>query len=147
MKDKNRKTIMIRVVMVAAGALYLAGLLTFASGCGPKDDGTWMTCHWANQALIGLAAILLADAMLLLLAQHPHVRIGISVAMIPAALLGAILPGGLIGLCMMNTMHCHTVMRPFSIVMSVIIMILAMISMLLERKSSILPEVQAGVSS
>lgn len=118
------------ILLVLINLLFLIGLRTFASACAMKDDGTWMTCHYAMQALFGIAAVLLADAVLNLVQRNEKTKAGLMIAMIPTALLGAILPGNLIGLCMMDTMHCHTVMRPFAVLMSALNIILAAIGLI-----------------
>ena len=46
---------------------FFLGLLFVFGPCGTKEDGGWMTCHWAGQALRGLAGVLLVIALLHLL--------------------------------------------------------------------------------
>jgi hypothetical protein len=130
MNQKKALTRSMDILLVITNLVFLIGLRTFASACGMKEDGTWMTCHWAMQALSGMAAVLLADSVLNLILQDPKIKTGIMAAMIPAAILCIILPENLIGLCMMDTMHCHTVMRPFSILMSMADLVLAAVGII-----------------
>ena len=50
-----------------------------------------------------------------------------------AALLSAILPGNLIGLCMMDTMRCRSVMRPAVIVFSLLMIAAAIFDLFVQR--------------
>lgn len=124
--DKNKSSNRVsEILLLALSAFFLIGMLTFLGPCGPKDDGTWMTCHWAGQALKGVAAVWLVISVLHLLVKDPKAKMGLSLAAIPTALLGAILPGNLIGLCMMNTMRCHSVMRTSAIILSVLVIVVS----------------------
>lgn len=79
-----------------------------------------MMCHWAGQALMGIAAALLAIAVMHLVIPRAQVKIGLSLAVIPVSVLAFAVPDHLIGLCMMETMHCHTVMEPAVTVLSLL---------------------------
>lgn len=129
---KNRFKVTDILIFIAA-AVYAVGLKTLFRSCGPMEDGSWMTCHWAEQAAFGAAVALLIIAALRFVSANPGVKLGISIASIPVSLLGIVFPGVLIRLCMMNTMRCHAVMRPFCIVMSVLIIILSVIDIIIER--------------
>ena len=106
-------------------AALLIGLFTIAAPCGPKADGSWMSCHWAGQSLRGLAALLLIFALIRLLVKNTGIRMGMDLATIPTALLAALLPGRLISLCMMADMACRSVMRPTVLVFSALLILLA----------------------
>ena len=123
------------LALVIISAVYLVGIRTLFSPCGIKEDGTWMTCHWAGQAVTGIAALLLVISLVRFLFPDAGVRMGLSAAMIPTAVLGALMPGVLIGLCMMDNMRCHSVMRPFTVIMSVLEILAAVLDMIcLKRK-------------
>ena len=57
-----------------------------------------------------------------------------SAAMIPTAVSGIFVPGTLVSLCMMDTMRCHTVMRPFVMIMSAAVSVICVIDILVNRK-------------
>ena len=134
MKENTKKTRITDILLVALSAIFFVGLLTFLGPCGPKDDGTFMTCHWAGQALKGIAAVLLITSVIHLFVKAPGIKQGLSLAMIPAALLSAFLPGNLISLCMMNTMRCHSVMRTSSVIISLLIIAAAVLDLVVQRK-------------
>ena len=54
-----------------------------------------------------------------------QVKIGLSLAVIPVSVLAFAVPDHLIDLCMMETMHCHTVMEPAVTVLSLLNVLLA----------------------
>ncbi len=134
MKQKRPAVGVIGYMQAAVSIVYLVGIRTFLAPCGPKDDGSWMVCHWAGQAVTGLAAVLVVLAALRLLLPGPAYRMGVSASMIPVALLGALLPGKLIGLCMMDTMRCHAVTRPGAVVFSVLLAVLSLADLAVLRK-------------
>ena len=113
------------ILLLALNASFFIGIQTVFSPCEPRPDGTWMTCHWAGQALMGIAAALLAIAVMHLVIPRAQVKLGLALAMIPISVLALVLPDHLIDLCMMETMHCHTVMEPAVTVLSLLNVLLA----------------------
>ena len=122
------------IILLVLSAVFLIGIRTFFAPCGPKDDGSWMTCHWAGQAITGIAAVLLVISVIHMFVKDAKVKQGLAIAMIPTALFSVILPGNMIGLCMMNTMRCHSVMHPATIVMSVLMIAAAVLDLIMQRK-------------
>ena len=114
--------------------LCLAGLLTVFAPCAPKEDGSFMTCHWAGSAAAGLAAVLCVISAIRVAARDRKLRMGLDLAAIPTALLTALTPGKLIGLCMMADMRCRSVMRPATLIFSVLILVLAGIDLVCNGK-------------
>ena len=104
----NRRFGVCDILLPLAALLFLLGLLFVFSPCGAKEDGGWMSCHWAAQALKGVAALALVLALLI--------------------------PGRLIGLCMMASMRCRSLMAPAVTVFSVLLLALALLDLLYQRK-------------
>ena len=121
------------ILFVLSAALF-AGVLTVFAPCGAKEDGGWMTCHWAGNAVAGVAAVLTALVIMRLFVKDTKARLGLSAAMIPAALLSALFPGRLISLCMMPAMRCRAVMSPAVTVLSVLIIAAAGIDVAAQHK-------------
>ena len=121
------------ILFVLSAALF-AGVLTVFAPCGAKEDGGWMTCHWAGNAVAGVAAVLTALAIMRLFVKDTKARLGLSAAMIPVALLSALFPGRLISLCMMPAMRCRAVMSPAVTVLSVLIIAAASIDVAVQHK-------------
>ena len=122
------------VILLAMSAVLLLGVLTVFAPCGAKEDGGWMTCHWAGNAVAGAAAVLTALAVMRFVVRDGKVRLGLSAAMIPTALLSALIPGRLIALCMMPSMRCRAVMSPAVTVLSVLLIAAAAIDIVFRRR-------------
>ena len=125
MNEKKRRCGITDVLLLVLNLIFFVGIQTAFAPCEAHPDGSWMTCHWAEQALIGIAAALLAIAGMHLVIPRAQVKIGLSLAVIPVSVLAFAVPDHLIDLCMMETMHCHTVMEPAVTVLSLLNVLLA----------------------
>ena len=125
MNHEKRRFGITDVLLLVLNLIFFVGIQTVFAPCEARPDGSWMTCHWAGQALIGIAAALLAIAVMHLVIPRTQVKIGLSLAVIPVSVLAFAVPDHLIDLCMMETMHCHTVMEPAVTVLSLLNVLLA----------------------
>ena len=125
MNEKKRRCGITDVLLLVLNLIFFVGIQTVFAPCEARPDGSWMTCHWAGQALIGIAAALLAIAVMHLVIPRTQVKIGLSLAVIPVSILAFAVPDHLIDLCMMETMHCHTVMEPAVTLLSLLNVLLA----------------------
>ena len=125
MEIKNKRIGASDIILVVFGAVFFIGILTFFGPCGPKDDGSWMTCHWAGQAATGLSAVLLFMSVVHIIVKNPGIKTGLSIAVIPTAILAILIPGNIISMCMMNTMRCHAVMKPGVVICSALMILAA----------------------
>ena len=134
MDNKKTKIGLCDILQIIFSVIFFAGLLSFFKACGPKEDGSFMTCHWANMALSGLSALLLAVSALKLFFKENSAEIALDICTVLICILAALVPGKLIGLCMMASMRCRSVMRPAAIVMSVLIAVIALIDIITVKK-------------
>lgn len=120
------------VLLVLWLALFV-GSMTLFSACGPREDGSWMNCHRAQTALtvVGGAGLLLA---LLRCFCKRRVRRGLDLAALLLAILAILLPGTLIGLCMMPDMRCRAVMVPWTTVLAALAGIVALADLIFGGK-------------
>ena len=125
MNHEKRRFGITDVLLLVLNLIFFVGIQTVFAPCEARPDGSWMTCHWAGQAVIGIAAALLAIAVMHLVIPRTQVKIGLSLAVIPVSVLAFAVPDHLIDLCMMETMHCHTVMEPAVTVLSLLNVLLA----------------------
>lgn len=134
--DKNKKRVGVSdIMLLAVGIVFIIGIFTFFRGCGPAEDGSWMTCHWAAQAIKGISAVILVDVVAHVIIPDARIKMGLSTGLIPLAVLAMVVPGHLINLCMMNTMRCRAVMTPGTIIMSVLVIIAAVADIIIQRKA------------
>lgn len=112
---------LVGIVLTVLSSILLVGILTFAGPCGVHDDGTVSSCYWASRAVLGVGVVLVVISLVRIFERDEGERRGLSFSAVLLGVLVAVLPGVLIDLCMMQTMRCHTVMRPFALVMGVLI--------------------------
>lgn len=105
------------LIFPALSLIFLVGILTLFQPCGPREDGSWMSCHWAGRAVAGVAGAMLLLSVLRLFVG-PEAKRGLDLALMVLSLLAALIPGRLIGLCMMHDMRCHMLTAPFTAVLS-----------------------------
>ena len=105
---KGRIPAVIIFVLALAAAV---GSQTFLSPC-IHEDGAFGSCHYAGQALFGLALLMTAEGVLAAVWNNAGIRRGIFLSVLLAGILGILIPGTLIGLCSMAAMRCRAVMRP-----------------------------------
>ena len=122
------------IVLTALSLFLTIGVKTVFAACGPKEDGSWMACHWAEQAVFASGIVLSCISVMILLISDEKVRLGLSLAVIPAAAVTALIPGVFSGLCMMTNMHCHTVTRPSVTVISVLIAAAALVDVIIKLR-------------
>ncbi len=110
MKDihmiKRKIPAILLLVLSLAAAI---GSQTFLSPC-VHEDGSFGSCHWAGQELLGLGCALGIMAVLALCVKRACA--GIYLSAVPVSMLGILTPGTLISLCRMSTMRCRMLMQP-----------------------------------
>ena len=122
------------ILPVVLSILFLIGILFVFHPCGPKDDGTWMSCHWAGVAVTVSAGLLTILSLLYFVCSSHKIKTLLSVLTILTAAAAAVIPGNVIHLCMMAGMRCRALMRPAAIVFAVLIILAAGWNMISHRK-------------
>ena len=135
--NKNRqKRALTTILLPIVGIVILAALMTVLAPCGPKEDGTFMSCHYAGQALRILAgASVIVSLACSMWAPGPgklHTAADVLVMILSAAMI--LIPGHVIHLCMMPEMQCRAVMKPGSMVLAVLLLILAAADLVLTSR-------------
>jgi hypothetical protein len=92
-------------------ALITAGSVSFFRACD-SPEGRYMACHWAQNTVTLLGAVLTAAAVIKLLIPDRGAKAGIALTLCLLSAAAALIPGIIINLCLMETMRCHTVFRP-----------------------------------
>ena len=105
----------------------MIGVKAAFHACPVMEDNI-MSCHWAEQAVFETGIVLTAQSLILLIVKHRAVKAGVCIAMIPSALLGALIPGILINLCMRADMRCVTLMKPCVIIICAVLAVLAAVN-------------------
>ena len=62
------------ILPAVLSVLFLMGILFVFHPCGPKEDGTWMSCHWAGVAETVCAALMTVLSLLRLALPSPKAK-------------------------------------------------------------------------
>lgn len=103
-------------ILTVLGLMLSAGVQLVFHACGAHEDGSYMSCHWAQVAVVTMGVVITVTGIGALMVRDRRVRQGIAVAAAPSGLAAAALPNILIRLCMMDTMHCNRAMRPAAVI-------------------------------
>jgi hypothetical protein len=117
------------IALLMVALLLIVGVMTFAGAC-THDDGSVSTCARASWGLVGGGVFLAGIAIVQLVVESRGAQI---VCAVIAAALGVfifLVPGTILPLCMMETMHCQAVMKPFGQVMGALAVILGIVSLI-----------------
>ena len=125
----------LEIAEAVVGAAAFLGVIIYFHGCGKHND-VYPSCHWANNVILALLVLLIVHALLSLLMPAGRLKAGISIAMVPTALLISIIPGFIIPLCVGRNMACISKLKPFSIITGLVIAALALIHTLFAILSS-----------
>lgn len=106
----NLNKIMIALQALAA-ALLIGAIKIWAPVCGKMLELTTgkqvpMKCHWAGQAGLAIAIVILAAAIMALLAKKEYKGLMVITA-VCAVLLFMVFATGFIGVCASETMRCQ----------------------------------------
>jgi len=112
---ENKSQPVVGVILLVLSLLLIVGVLSFAGPCGVHDDGSVSSCFWAGRALLGIGVVITVLSLVRVFERDEGERRGLSLAVACLGVLVVCVPGALIDLCMMQTMRCHTVMRPFAL--------------------------------
>jgi len=101
--------------------LALAGIITIGSFTvlGPcvHEDGSEAVCTTAGRAVLLAGCVITVLAVLTFLLRAPATRIFLFFLSMCVNTVGILLPGTLLPVCRMDTMHCRTVMQPAMIIL------------------------------
>lgn len=109
MKTKMNKILI--ALQALAAALLIGAIKIWAPVCGKMLETTTgkqvpMKCHWAGQAGLAIAIVILAAAIMALLAKKEYKGLMVITA-VCAVLLFMVFATGFIGVCASETMRCQ----------------------------------------
>ena len=134
-KEKTLRTI--KMAAVALAVLYAVGSFTFFRACPAKDDGSFMGCHYTQitNTLFGVMYVIMTVADMLIPGKYGFSK-GLMAAVAATAAVITVAMLFVLPFCMMNTMRCHTTLRPFSIVLSLCLIVLETAGCVIMSKKS-----------
>jgi len=111
------------------------GVMTVFRGCDKKADGTWMHCHSAQNTVVIFGIALLLIFLIAMFIGKKYVKLVLYLIGIIASIVLLFVPGPIISMCMMYTMRCYLVMRPFVRVMAVLMIVMSVINIIIIFKT------------
>lgn len=134
MKNRNqkKKAPAVSGITAALCIVLTVGVMTVFHACGPKEDGSWMSCHYAQMTVFFLGIAMTACSIASLFLNF-GAGVFLHVLTILLAAAAAVIPGNVIRLCMMNQMQCRAVMRPAVLLLSILIIAFSAGSIAAER--------------
>ena len=126
MTDSLKRRPLVAVSFVAA-VLLAVGALTFAGPC-IHEDGSAAVCHTAAHAIAACGVVGAVGSLAALFLRGDKAAAAAAVVSAAAGIFAAVAPGTVFGLCMMQTMRCWTVMKPFALVCGGVLFVCALIA-------------------
>ena len=108
--------------LLVAAALTLGSLFVF-NAC-PGEDGKYMACHWAQNAVVLIGSVLVLALLIRVFIPSRDIKTGITLTSFLLSIAAALIPGVFINLCMMDTMRCHSAFKPSVIAVSAVLAVL-----------------------
>lgn len=130
--EEKKRVGLTDLFLLVVSILYLVLMLTLFRACGAKEDGSFMTCHWAHQTLLVFAGLLIVLSLLHLILGDARRKQGISVAVIAVCFASILIPGHMISLCMMADMRCRKWMVPGNIMLTVVMIAAAALDLFVQ---------------
>lgn len=118
--------LMIFAVVIAVGSVTVLGPCV-------HEDGSKGPCADAGRALLIDGCVMAILAILITLVNRRGLRMALFAAALCAAIIGILLPGVIMPLCKMDTMHCRAVMQPSMIILSGAAAVSALTGIITER--------------
>ena len=120
------------ILLMIFAAVIAVGSVTVLGPC-VHEDGSTGPCADAGRAMLIDGCVTAILAILVTLVNRRGLRMALFVAALCAAVIGILLPGVLMPLCKMDTMHCRAVMQPSMIILSGAAAVSALLGIITER--------------
>lgn len=127
------KSLIPEIILLILSLLICVGSFTFFSAC-PVHGDTVMACHWAQNAVTALGALLSAISLAAVVIPDRKLKAGLELSATLTAILTAVVPGIVINVCMMNSMRCVSTFRPFTILFASLAAVAALFGAILNLK-------------
>lgn len=123
------------VLLLVLAAVIAVGSVTVMGPC-VHADGSEAPCSRAGRGVLIAGCVLVVLALLLLIFRAPAARIILFFLSLCASAAGILLPGAILPLCRMDTMHCRAVMQPAMIILFAAALIVSVVGIVAERSRS-----------
>ena len=123
------------ILLLIFAAVMAVGSVTVLGPC-VHPDGSAGPCADTGKALLIDGCVMAILAIVITLVNKRGLRMALFAAALCAAVISILLPGVLMPLCKMDTMHCRAVMQPAVIILSGVAAITSLIGIITEQRRS-----------
>lgn len=120
----------IDIILTGISVLFVLGAIFVFNTCPAKEDGTFMTCHFANNTATAIGIVIFALSLENLFVSS-KIKIGLNSAIFALSILVGLVPGILINLCKMKTMRCWTISRPSILIFAILFALVSALNLIL----------------
>ena len=110
------KIAVLTVILLVLAVIIAVGSVTVLGPC-VHEDGSEAPCTGTGRAILADGILLAVLSVFLLFIKAPKMRLILFMITAVAALAGILMPGTLLPVCKMDTMHCRMVMQPAIIIL------------------------------
>lgn len=125
----------LNLIALILSIVLAAGVKLWFHACAKMEDGTWMHCHDAENAVFAAGIALAVLLLLMLLLKNRKAAAVIGFLVTAGAIVTALLPQTIIHMCMMETMRCQSVMKPAVFLIAGAVALLSLIAAILHLTS------------
>ncbi len=118
---RQSREILLKFIPLVLSLFLTLGSFTVFAACGIKEDGSWMRCHSAQTTVTICASVLSACLLLRAVIRQKVLSIVLNGIGMAGSAIIFLLPGKLMPMCMMHTMRCYTLFRPFVRIMAMLV--------------------------
>ena len=110
------KITVLTVILLVLAVIIAVGSVTVLGPC-VHEDGSEAPCTGTGRAILADGILLAVLSVFLFFIKAPKMRLILFMITAVAALAGILMPGTLLPVCKMDTMHCRMVMQPAIIIL------------------------------
>ena len=121
----------LRIASLIAAVILVLGVQTLFGACGPAEDGSFMNCHYAQLDVFFIGIVLAVLALAAVLIKKRAVCLILFAASAILSVITILIPGTIVHMCMMDTMRCYTLLKPFTTILCIVILILSVLNLIL----------------
>lgn len=130
-KETAKRNLIFGIILLLLGICLAAGTQFVFHACGMHEDGSYGRCHYAQLVTACIGLLMTVGALCTIFWRTREVMLAVSVITACEAVLTLLIPGTVIPLCMMATMSCLAKMKPFTTVMSIVILLSSIVGFVL----------------
>lgn len=120
------------LLLVIGSLIMVIGIYSWFKTC-PVMGETIMACHWAGQAIKAVAILAAVLSLIHLIAANDQIKTGLDISLIGIYVVSALIPGRIIGICHDSAMHCRAATQPWTIALSIILILFVLGDILFYR--------------